>query len=363
MIRNILIYSFALFTGAVQAQQIEAIQFEETTHDFGTVKEEGGPITYEFKFVNNSVDSMRIVGVKASCGCTTPGWSKEAVAPGKSGFIKAQYNPKNRPGSFNKSLTVTTDLAENPVKRLYIKGQVTPKPKTTDEEYTTLMGGLRVKHNSFNLGKVLTKEEPTSRTYEVYNATDSTISFIDKIDKPEYITVHIEPRVLEPKAKGKISIEYDGKKRGDWGFLTDNIALYTDEDENFSQKSFTVYATIEEYFPPMTPQQYAKAPQLKIENALHDFGKIKEGEKTTATYTLKNNGLTVLNIRAVKSTCSCVVANLQNENVAPGKTTTLEVTFDAVQRRGNQQKSITIFSNDPKKPMQRATIKGVVVVE
>ena len=90
------------------AQQQEKLKFDERNYKFGSVKEEDGPVTHEFQFTNTSNDTIVVKGVKASCGCTTPGWSKDAVLPGEKGFVQARYNPRNRPGRFKKSLTVNT---------------------------------------------------------------------------------------------------------------------------------------------------------------------------------------------------------------------------------------------------------------
>src|SRR5687768_2955826 len=96
---------FILSVYAQDSTKSTTIQFEKTTHDFGSVNE-SGPITYEFKFTNTGSEPLVINNVKASCGCTTPGWTKEPVMPGKTGVVTAQYNTVNRPGGFNKSLTV-----------------------------------------------------------------------------------------------------------------------------------------------------------------------------------------------------------------------------------------------------------------
>ena len=359
--RNILFaFTFIFNVLTVGAQQIDPIQFEEGTHDFGTVKEEDGPIIHEFKFINNSPDSIKILSVKASCGCTTPGWSKEPVAPGGYGFIKAQYNTRNRPGAFKKSLTVNTSYSGMKQKRLYITGHVVAKVKTIEEELPMLMGGLRVKYNSFNLSKVLTSETPTEQDFEVYNASDSVISFLDKFEGPSYITISFEPQNIAPKQKGKIKVSYKGSERNDFGFVSDNVIVFTDEVGEESRKSFNVYATIQEYFPPMSAEEVAQAPKLAISDVVHDFGSIILGEKVEATFVLKNTGKTPLNIRKTKSTCSCTIAELKKDTIKPGGSAELKVTFNSEGRRGNQQKSITIFSNDPKKPMQRVTLKGVV---
>src|SRR3989337_1775004 len=103
-----LIWSLSIIVSLSYAQGGK-FQFEKTVHDFGTVKEDGGPVSYEFTFVNMGKEPVIIANVKASCGYTTPGWTMEPVLPGKKGFVKAQFDPMNRPGTFNKTLTITSN--------------------------------------------------------------------------------------------------------------------------------------------------------------------------------------------------------------------------------------------------------------
>lgn len=42
----------------------------------------------------------------ASCGCTTPEWPKEPIAPGKKAQIKVTFDPAGRPGPFTKTISV-----------------------------------------------------------------------------------------------------------------------------------------------------------------------------------------------------------------------------------------------------------------
>ena len=357
--RRILISILLLSFFSVNAQQAEQISFEETVHDFGIIKEADGAAIYEFKFINNGTKPVKILTVKASCGCTTPGWSREPIAPGEAGYIKAQYNTQKRPGPFNKSLTVTTDLETEKVKKLYIKGQVTPKPKSIEDEFPQAIGGLRVKFKSFNLGKIKIVDTQTVKEYEVYNASDSSISFLEQMDKPDYIDVSFVPQTIPAKSRGKIILSYDAISRNDYGFVSDNIVIYTNEAQEPS-KSFSVYATLEEYFEPMTEEDLKQAPILKIENTTHDFGRIKQGEKATTTFVLMNTGKQNLDIRKAKSTCGCVTVKLKKKTIKPGKSAELELTFDSADRRGLQQKSVSIFTNDPQRPAQRVTVKASV---
>ena len=70
--------------------------FTTDNHDFGSVKETDGPVTFAFDFTNGGTDPLILKDVHASCGCTTPDWPKEPILPGKKGSIKVTYNPANR---------------------------------------------------------------------------------------------------------------------------------------------------------------------------------------------------------------------------------------------------------------------------
>lgn len=103
---------------------VENLAFEHEMHDFGTLPE-GPSAEYEFKFKNTGKEPINLQSVNASCGCTTPSWSKEPVLPGKTGSIKASYATERRPGGFTKSITVVSNAG---TKVLTIKGNVEAAP-------------------------------------------------------------------------------------------------------------------------------------------------------------------------------------------------------------------------------------------
>lgn len=93
-------------TGMVAAQSKAVIAADATTHDFGTFKEADGKVSHTFKIKNDGDAPLVLTRVIASCGCTTPEWTKEPIAPGKTGDIKITYDPKDRPGPFAKTISV-----------------------------------------------------------------------------------------------------------------------------------------------------------------------------------------------------------------------------------------------------------------
>ncbi|MDR2917751.1 MAG: DUF1573 domain-containing protein [Tannerella sp.] len=118
----------ALTIGAVSAQQKEAsiTVTESETHDFGDIKEADGPVSHTFTVINNGELPLVISRVVASCGCTTPNWTKEPIAPGKTGDIKVTYDPTGRPNQFAKTVNVYSN-GKTGSYVLTIRGNVIPK--------------------------------------------------------------------------------------------------------------------------------------------------------------------------------------------------------------------------------------------
>jgi hypothetical protein len=100
-----------------------AIKFKETQHNFGSFKQ-GESVEYTFVFTNTGDAPLVIENVERPCGCTDPSWTKEPVAPGKTGEVKIVYHSKDRPGAFRKTFTVTTNMNPQPKEllMLMIKG-------------------------------------------------------------------------------------------------------------------------------------------------------------------------------------------------------------------------------------------------
>lgn len=98
--------------------------FPKTIHEFGKVAESAGTVSCEFPFTNEGDAPLIITRVQASCGCTTPDYTKEPILPGKTGVIKVNYSTTGRPGAFDKKVTVFTNVPDA-VDQLTIKGEVT----------------------------------------------------------------------------------------------------------------------------------------------------------------------------------------------------------------------------------------------
>ncbi|MEQ8906118.1 DUF1573 domain-containing protein [Ekhidna sp.] len=347
-------FSAIIMLGFITAFGQSKLVFEVTDYNFGDIHEAGGSAEYTFNFVNNGEEPIKITNVKASCGCTTPGWTKEEVMPGDSGFVIAKYNPSNRPGKFRKSLRITTNDASSN-QTLYISGFVKTKPKTPEEEFPVLAGDFRLKYRGLNIGKITT-EKPVEKTFDVFNYSDTTaVLNPEEMIIPDHIEVTLMQEFLNPREVGQIKITYDPVKKNDFGFVSDNIKLSANSEEDLS-----VIAVIEEYFPEMTAEELDNAPKLEISSRSYDFGRVAAGAVLESEFELTNTGKEKLELRAVKSNCGCITYDLKKKGIKKGKSQMLKVSFDTSEMQGNQYKSITIYSNDPVTPTQIITIKGKV---
>lgn len=114
------------FVAAQNGKKAPAPVFDKNVHDFGKVNESSGTVSCEFTFKNKGNAPFIIQRVQASCGCTTPDYSKEPILPGKEGKIKVTYSTTGRPGAFDKKVTVFSNVPDE-VYVLTIKGEVLKK--------------------------------------------------------------------------------------------------------------------------------------------------------------------------------------------------------------------------------------------
>jgi hypothetical protein len=340
------------------SQQTAEIRFGERTHDFGTIRMDDSPFLHEFVFLNDTGDTLQIEDVKASCGCTVPGWTRNKIAPGDSGRVSAQYNA-DRSGTFSKSLQVKF-AGRSEAEALHVQGRVIPASKSPVELLPTSIGNLNIKYRSVNLGKVLTTEEPSQREFEIYNNGTSPL-YLDSAWHSPYAEVTFVPDTLQPAELGKLVVRYDAAAVNDLGFRSENITLFTN-DSIEAEKSLNLYATVAEYFPPMTEEELKQAAHLRIDKSVYDFDNIETDSSYTAEFTVRNSGQSLLSIRKLEVNCSCIRAKADKMEIKPGKEATITVTFDTTERLGNQQKSVTIYTNDPIAPAQRLILKAYIPV-
>ena len=113
--------------GTALPTPVDVLQLKENSHNFGKIPQ-GRPATYTFQIVNTGTTPLKLDNVRASCGCTTPEWSKAAIEPGATAEIRVGYNAYAE-GTFTKTVTIIYNT--NQTKLLTISGEVYKVPASS----------------------------------------------------------------------------------------------------------------------------------------------------------------------------------------------------------------------------------------
>ena len=120
--------------GTALPRSADMLELKENMHNFGKIPQ-GRPAIYTFEIVNTGTTPLRLDNVHASCGCTTPEWSRDPIQPGATAQIKVGYNAYAE-GSFTKTVTIIYDT--NRTKILTITGEVFKAPPTSAPENASI---------------------------------------------------------------------------------------------------------------------------------------------------------------------------------------------------------------------------------
>lgn len=220
--------SALLFINWLAFAQTGEFEFEEESFDFGMVQE-GDQAQHEFKFKNTGETPIVITNVRASCGCTTPHWTKEPIPPGGEGTIKASYNSKGRPGVFNKSITITSNAVESR-KVLFIKGVVNreeTKPEYTAEELKK-SPEAKLDKEDYNFGKI-ERGQKVAKEFKLKNTGKNPLTILKAQSACNCVKYTLEPETVEHGKNAKLEIVYGPYKDG---FNQDILILTTNDLNN-----------------------------------------------------------------------------------------------------------------------------------
>ncbi len=110
-------------------------------------------------------------------------------------------------------------------------------------------------------------------------------------------------------------------------------------------------------------QPAAKAPKIVFEPEKLDIGTLADTEKSGGTFIVKNEGDAVLILTGLGSSCGCTEPRIGGQavtggktpspirvEIAPGESTTIEVSYNPLGKQDQDIQKVTVQSNDPVRP-------------
>lgn len=325
--------------------QAQKISFSETTYDFGTIGDRDGKVSHEFKITNDSDQPLVISRVVASCGCTSPNWTKEPIEPGHSGFINVVYNPAGNQGNITKTVRVTTNI-EPTNTTLYIKANVLKGNADPTSTYPISFGDLLFKEAPvLDFGQMDIKEKKTIEI-EAYNNSTENIS--DIFSLPTYISV--EPTTLPSKLKIVLKFVFDAEKYNQVG-LIDGVVNINNQKESIIPYQGIVY----ENFEHLSPDEVKKMGKINLNSSSLIFN--KDSKNNSATLKIANSGKSNLNIKGIQSQNKDITFSKKSITIKPNKIEEIKVNYP-INKIKNPEASSTIYilSDDPKQPLKEINV-------
>lgn len=355
--KKIVVFSiFATLFSLAYAQQ-PVIEFAEKEHNFGKINEEDGSVSTVFEFTNTGVAPLVINGVTASCGCTTPEWTREPIPAGGKGTVKAAFNPKGRPGQLRKSITVKSNASE-PSVVLMIVGEVIPRPKTVEEQFPVQMGDIRLKTKTSPLFDIFRGQSRPDRI-EIKNMSDKEVA-ISFANVPKHIVLEANPKKLKAQETGFIIITYNAQNVDDYGGRTDEAYVVLNGNQILTDEfKLIINSNLREDFSKLTDEQKKNAPVAEFETTQLSVD-LKKGEKKQSTIALKNTGKEPLLIRKV-TTSDKKLRIAYPKTVVPSKSGQIKIDVDGNNISEDLTAKVTVITNDPKNSTTTITVSVKVL--
>ena len=357
--KKLVLLAAMMMSIAAMAQEA-VITFDKTTHDFGKINEADGRVTTVFEFKNEGMIPLVLTNVRASCGCTTPKWTREPIEPGKTGQITVTYNPNGRPGRFQKTVTVTSNATEATT-RLYIKGEVIPKPAQPVDKYPVKMGALSLQKNNINLGSIK-KNAPKNIEIEYANKTNEPVTVELLYNSAEsYWVPNVTLPTVAPGQTGKIQLSLQTASCPVYGPMEAKFYVQVNGKRELSDAyAITIKANLIEDFSGMSAEDIQQAPIAEMNTEIN-AGVIKAGKKLSTKLTLSNAGVNPLMVRRAYSNDAELEVQQPKAAIKGGKKADIRVDINAVGATPAQySRTVIVITNDPKKPISKVKVTWTV---
>ena len=331
------------------------VEWDKTVHDFGDVSVDDGALSCSFTLKNVGQEPVVIYEVVSSCGCTDVKWTREPVAPGKTGSISATYKNEDGPMAFDKTLTVYLSGTKRPVV-LRLRGVVHEKKKSLDELYgAEKMGDLGLKSRAMKTGTVKQGLQ-ASETATVANLGRQPLN-VSFADVSPALQLSVTPNPIP--AGGTATLSYTVSARAE----VYGRQVYTATPVLNGKKAaapLEITAWTQENFALWSDRDRADAALPVFENSTFNFGIVPKGETVEVVFSCSNRGKSALHIYQA-DTESPALTLQEASDVPGGKKGSVRFLLDtSLLPKGENVLMVSLTTNAPLRPVVNLFVAGEV---
>lgn len=334
------------------------IHWLERDFDFGVMKEAAGPKTGKSRFVNTGRDTLTIVDVRPSCGCTSATFTDTPIAPGDTACVEYTYDPAFRPGRFAKSVRVS--LSDGSRYSIKITGAVLGTPESLDKMYPVEAGAVRLTESVIPLGEVRMGETP-SRFFSIYNQEADSV-WPQAISPEKALKVERHPGLLGPGDIITYGVYFDTKRLGQYGPVELPVRVIADSlRADSGEATVTVRATIVPDFRFISATQEKNAPHFLLEQRVVDLGDVDSPTPREFEFTIINDGRSPLELRRLYSDEGVIEPVQAPKMVKKGKRARVKARLLAGRMpAGPFRTTLKIITNDPRNGVAEVPVCGII---
>ena len=331
------------------------ISSNKETHNFGQI-EWKHPVTVEYTITNTGNQPLVLTNVTTSCACSVADWTKEPIAPGGKGVVKASFDAKAL-GHFEKSVGIYSNATPNLV---YLKftGEVVQEIKDYTKTHPYAIGNIRIDRDEFAFTDVYHGQQ-ASLTFSIANLSDRPYEPV-LMHLPPYLKMEAEPQVLLKGKKGTVKLTLDASQLKDYGLTQTSVYLSRFSGDKVSEDNeIPVSAILLPDFSRMTATDSLNAPAIRVSETDIDLSvPLIKKKKAHYDILIANAGKSPLIISKLQIFNPSIEVSLKKTVLPPDGMTKLRVT---VHKRDMSNKKhhlrILMITNDPLSPKVEINIK------
>ena len=337
----------SLLTVALAAVAQPRISSNKETHNFGQI-EWKRPVTVEYTITNTGNQPLVLTNVTTSCACAVADWTKEPIAPGGKGVVKASFDAKAL-GHFEKSIGIYSNASPSLV---YLKftGEVVQEIKDYTKLLPYTIGNIRLDRDEFAFPDVNRGQQP-SLTFDIANLSDRPYEPV-LMHLPPYLSAVATPDKLGRNRTGKIKVTLDTEKLPKLGLTTASVYLSRFPGDKVGEENeIPVSAVLLPDFSRISQQERLNPPAIHLSAKELVMGELADDEKRSQTIIVKNVGKSNLEIRDLQVFNSALGVQLKKRVLKPGATTKMKITaYGHNLRRVKGSPRVLMITNDPNSP-------------
>ena len=346
---------FAFFSLTLNAK----IEWLGKNYNYGAIKEADGPRKGSVSFVNVGEEPVFISNARPGCGCTDVDYPKDMIQPGDTATISFVFNPKGRPGAFEKNVRVYIGK-DNELHTIKLSGTVIGSPTTLGFAYPHEAGPLRLETLKTMAGE-MKKGSSRHLFVNAYNQGTDTITPSWKCDH-KAVTVELTPRSIPPGDVATFGFYLVTSEEERMGPLEYGIEIISDgHDRGNGGADMTVNAVIVPDTRNMTAEDVENGPRAYLLPEFIDLGEIDKKTTQDFSFEILNDGKSVLNVKRVYCSNEGVEIMKRPAEIKPRKKGRVKGRIDFKEMpQGAFRILVEVMTNDALHPIRTANLVGEI---